>query len=128
MHPIERLRMVARAGREDSTVLAREAASALASLGGQPAALVTACRRLGDRQPPCAPVWAVAGVGRVLPDQLWQALAGALADRTPAWAQDEEIVPLAWVDAVVGPAGVVPVEDALAWPTCPPAPELSHRG
>lgn len=266
MHPIERLRMVARAGREDATVLAREAASALASFSGQPAALVTACRRLVDRQPTCAPVWwvaarvlaatdtareawragdelacdttaarlteaisedttvvvvgwpeqaaeallargdvtvlvvdalgeggqlagwlrraggeshlvpeagaaaavaagklvlldasalgptglvsvagsaavaavarqrhvpvwAVAGVGRVLPEPLWDALAGGLDRRDgAAWDQAEEIVPREWVDAVAGPTGVTTVDEALARPTCPPAPELARPG
>jgi hypothetical protein len=40
------------------------------------------------------------------------------------WAEVEEVVPLDWVDAVAGPDGLVSVEDALARPTCPPAPEL----
>ncbi|HVL26605.1 MAG TPA: hypothetical protein VM390_00545, partial [Acidimicrobiales bacterium] len=76
MHPIERLRMVARAGREDPTLLGREAASALASFAGDPAGLVTACRRLVGRQPTCGPVWWVAA--RVISaadpaDEAWRA-------------------------------------------------------
>jgi hypothetical protein len=70
------------------------------------------------------PVWAVAGEGRVLPDLLWEAVSSRLAARGPAWELDEEIVALAWVDAVVGPSGVVPPTDASARPTCPPASEL----
>lgn len=264
MHPIERLRMVARAGPADSTTLAREAASALASFAGEPAALVTACRRLVDRQPACAPVWwvaarvlaaadpaaeawragedlaadatatalqealppdaavvvvgwpeqaaealarradlhvlavdalgdgcelarwlgrsgpeatvvpesgaaaavaeaglvlldatavgasglvappgsaavaavghlqgrpvwAVAGVGRVLPEPLWAALEQRLeAQPGRAWEREQEVVPLAWVDAAAGPTGLLPVADALSRVTCPPAPELSR--
>jgi hypothetical protein len=261
MHPIERLRMVARAGREAPSLLAGEAAAALAAFGGEPAALVMACRRLVDRQPTCGPVWwvaarvlaaaeptreawaaagelsedptagalvaaipdeetvlalgwpevvsaalvrrgdvrvfavdaldegsafarwlvragndadavpesgvgaavpacglvlleatamgpgglvavsgsvaaaavargygvpvwAVAGAGRLLPEPLWDALVARLVARGPAWDQDEELVPLEWVDAVVGPDGVATVEEALTRPTCPPAPEL----
>ena len=261
MHPIERLRMVARAGREDPTVLGREAASALASFAGDPAALVTACRRLVSRQPTCGPVWwvaarvlnaadpamegwragdelardrtgaalayelpedatvvalgrpevvsdallrrgdvralvvdaldegsslvsalrradndaslvpesglgpavaaadvvivdavalgpgglmavsgsaaaaavaarrgvpvwAVAATGRLLPEPLWDALAGVVARRQTPWDEPEELVPLAWVDVVVGPGGALPAAEAVASPTCPPAPEL----
>ncbi len=58
MHPIERLRHVARAGRADPSELAAEAAWALADLAEREApALVPACRRLLDRQPGCGPLW-----------------------------------------------------------------------
>ncbi len=57
MHPIERLRAVARAGAAPPSLLAREAAGALGIFGDDPAGLVTACRRLLDRQPACAPLW-----------------------------------------------------------------------
>ncbi len=261
MHPIEQLRFVARAGRERPTLLAREAASALGAFAGEPAALVTACRRLVDRQPTCGPlwwvssrvlnaadpsteawragndlgrdrtasvlaaalpddatvvvlgwpdqiadalvrrgdvkvlavdardegaalagwlrradadaevvaeaglagavsesaavlieasamgptgvvavsgsaaaaavgkgfevpVWAVAGEGRVLPADLWAGLVDRLAGRGPAWDQDDEVVPAEWIDAVVGPAGTQAFAEAVARPTCPPAPEL----
>lgn len=261
MHPIEQLRLVARAGREQPTLLAREAASALGAFAGEPAALVTACRRLVDRQSTCGPVWWVAsrvlnasdpateawragndlgrdrtasmlaaalpddttvvvlgwpdqvsealvrrgdvkvlavdamdegatlagwlrradsdaevvaesglagavaesglvlieasamgptgvlavggsaaaaavgkglgvpvwvvvGEGRLLPADLWDGLVDRLAGRGPAWDQDTEIVPIEWVDAVVGPTGAVSVEDAVTRPTCPSAPEL----
>jgi hypothetical protein len=264
VHPIERLRMVARAGREEPSLLAREAASALAGFGGEPAALVTACRRLVDRQPTCGPVWwvaarvlaaaepgreawhagdelsadptpsalaaalpdeatvvvvgwpeqigdalvrrgdvralvvdalghggsmvrwleradcdaevvaesgtaaavqeadlvlieadalgptglvaaagsaaaaavakqlgipvwAVAGLGRLLPAQLWEALVVRLDDRGEPWQQDDEIVPLEWVDTVAGPQGPEEPRVALDRPTCPPAPELAFN-
>lgn len=263
MHPIEHLRLVARAGREDPTALAREAASALGAFAGEPAALVTACRRLVDRQSTCGPVWwvasrvlnaadpateawragndlgrdrtasllaaalpddatvvvlgwpglvsealarrgdvkvlavdamdegtalagwlrradsdaevvsesglggavaaggvvlieasamgptgalavsgsaaaaalgkglgvpvwVVAGEGRLLPADLWDGVVERLSGRGPAWDQDEEIVPVEWIDAVVGPTGSLSVEEALARPTCPPAPELGR--
>jgi hypothetical protein len=261
MHPIERLRMVARAAGEGPALVAQEAAGALVAFGDDPAGLVTACRRLVDRQPtsgpiwwlaarvlcssdptqdawraveelqddrtpsevaaalpdgavvtvvglgehigdalvrrgdlevllvdndtvephlirrlqrtdtpldavPAAgagaavaasdlvvfevsamgpggmlapvgsraaaavahhaglPVWAVAGVGTVLPGRLWQALASRLDEDDEPWLASEEIVPLDLVDNVVGPAGVRPTAQAIARPTCPVAPEL----
>ena len=42
VHPIERLRYVARSGGVDQFALAREAADALGSLWGEPAELVNA--------------------------------------------------------------------------------------
>jgi len=44
MHPIERLRYVARAGGVDQTLLAVETADAFSSLRGEPAELMNACR------------------------------------------------------------------------------------
>jgi hypothetical protein len=63
MHPIERLRYVARAtGYPQSTVVG-EAARALASFTSDPQGLVTACRRLVSRQPGSAPlIWLCARV------------------------------------------------------------------
>ncbi|HWD23845.1 MAG TPA: hypothetical protein VG368_00110 [Acidimicrobiales bacterium] len=57
MHPIERLRYVARAGDADPGLLAQEAADALGTLGGDARALVPACRRLLEFHPSCAPLW-----------------------------------------------------------------------
>lgn len=57
MHPIERLRAVARAREVDQTLLAREAASVLGAFAGDPLGLVTACRRLLDRHPSAAALW-----------------------------------------------------------------------
>ena len=48
--------MVARAAGEGPALLAQEAAGALAAFGDDPAGLVTACRRLVDRQPTSRPV------------------------------------------------------------------------
>lgn len=69
------------------------------------------------------PVWVVAGVGRVLPAPLWNAMIAHLPD-VDAWGAADEHVPIELVDAVVRPRGVVDVADALAAPDCPPAPEL----
>jgi hypothetical protein len=261
MHPIERLRMVARAAGEGPALLAQEAAGALVAFGDDPAGLVTACRRLVDRQPTCGtiwwlaarvlsasdataaawaaldeleadptptvladglpdgvvvtsvglgeqvmaalcrrgdvdvlvadventdpravrrlqrtgtvtrdvpltgvsaaveasglvlidadaagpggvvapagaraaaavarhasvPVWAVAGVGRVLPGPLWDALAARLAADDEPWLALDEVVPPDLVDRVVGPAGIEEVAPALRRAGCPVAPEL----
>lgn len=57
VHPIERLRYVARAGGAPPSSLVSEAAAALAALAGDPPALVTACRRLVERNPHVGPMW-----------------------------------------------------------------------
>jgi hypothetical protein len=61
VHPIERLRYVARTNWAGPSMLAAEAAWALGDLAQHDApALVPACRRLLDRQPGCGPLWWVA--------------------------------------------------------------------
>src|SRR5215213_4877403 len=57
VHPIERLRYVARAGGLDLVELVQDAALALSGFADDPAALVTACRSLVDRHPAAGPVW-----------------------------------------------------------------------
>lgn len=57
MHPIERLRFVARSEGEDPAEVALAAADALADLASEPRALVLACRRLLDAQAGAAPLW-----------------------------------------------------------------------
>ena len=57
MHPIERLRYVARASGAEQGLLVHETAGALASLGFDPAGLVTACRRIVDRHVTSGPLW-----------------------------------------------------------------------
>lgn len=57
MHPIERLRYVARSGGADHGALAEEAARALAGFSDDPNGLVTACRRIVDRHPTSGPMW-----------------------------------------------------------------------
>src|SRR5205807_1967279 len=86
MHPIERLRMVARAAGEGPALLAQEAAGALVAFGDDPAGLVTACRRLVDRQPTSGPIWWLAA--RVLcssepAQEAWRAVEALQDDRTP---------------------------------------------
>jgi hypothetical protein len=57
VHPFERLRQAARADGEDPARVARYAAGALAGIAHEPAAVVTACRRLVEGQPMSGPVW-----------------------------------------------------------------------
>jgi len=57
VHPIERLRAVARAREVDQSLLAREAASVLGAFAGDPLGLVTSCRRLLDRHPTAGVLW-----------------------------------------------------------------------
>jgi hypothetical protein len=57
VHPIERLRYVARAHGADAESLVRETAAALRGLGIDPSGLVVACRRIVERHPTCGPLW-----------------------------------------------------------------------
>ena len=57
MHPIERLRYVARASGADQAMLVRETAHALSAFRDDPAGRVAACRRIIDRHPTSAPLW-----------------------------------------------------------------------
>ena len=72
------------------------------------------------------PVWVVAGVGRVLPGPLWEALARRLDDDEP-WDADEEIVPLDLVDRVVGPDGPLAHRRRPDPGGLPVAPELMRE-
>jgi hypothetical protein len=57
VHPIERLRYVARARGADAESLVRETAGALRGLGLDMAGLVVACRRIVERHPTSGPLW-----------------------------------------------------------------------
>lgn len=57
MHPIERLRYVARASGGDQRLLVRETAGAIRGLRLEPAGLVVACRRIVERHPTSGPLW-----------------------------------------------------------------------
>jgi hypothetical protein len=116
VHPIERLRYVARAsGAPDEDVVA-EAAASLAAFADDPASLVTACRRLLDRHPANGPVWWLCA--RTLlasdpADEAWRCRSDLHAD--PTLAEVAHALPDAAVVAVVG------------WPDRLGAP-LSRRG
>ena len=57
MHPIERLRYVARASGIDLSVLVHETATSLAPMSHDPIELVTTCRRIVSRHPSAGPLW-----------------------------------------------------------------------
>jgi hypothetical protein len=76
------------------------------------------------------PVWAVTGVGRVLPAPLWDALLARMdqGEEEP-WDRGVELVPAGLLTAVAGPSGTVATVEGLALSTCPVAPELlRHAG
>jgi hypothetical protein len=70
------------------------------------------------------PTWVVAGVGRVLPGRLWEAMVRRLDDEADPWEAATEVVPLDLADRVVGPAGPQLPSEAVRRADCPIAPEL----
>lgn len=108
MHPMERLRMVARASGEDPGLVAREAAAALAGCAHDPRALVMACRRLVDRQAASGPLWWLAARVVASPDpetEAWRAAEALRADETPAVVaaalpDDATLTVLGWPEQV----------------------------
>ncbi|MEI8238780.1 MAG: hypothetical protein WCI22_05120 [Actinomycetota bacterium] len=70
------------------------------------------------------PVWAVAGVGRCLPEAAFTALLQRVLDVRVPWAAEADSVPLGLASHLVRPDGVVRVEDAVIVPECPIASEL----
>jgi hypothetical protein len=93
MHPIERLRYVARSSGADPSVLVRESASALLGLGVDPAGMVTACRRIVDRQYTTGPLWWLCARVLTAPDGRSEARAAAMEIATDPTA-DELLVAL----------------------------------
>ncbi|MGI8662304.1 MAG: hypothetical protein ACR2LQ_03720 [Acidimicrobiales bacterium] len=108
MHPIERLRYVARSTGAPQEVLVRETAAALASLGFDPPGLVTACRRILDRHPLSGPLWWLSA--RVLTahdpmDEAWRAADEITGDDTPgtlayALPDDATVCVVGWPDVI----------------------------
>jgi len=96
VHPIERLRYVARASGADQSVLVRETAQALTAFHDDPAGLVAACRRIVDRHPTSGPLWWLCARVLTSPDghrEAWQAVDDLEADPTSselAFALPEE--------------------------------------
>ncbi len=66
------------------------------------------------------PLWGVAGVGRVLHDQL-------LGEVMRRAGDDIELIETGDLDLVVGPSGLENPVEALSRGVCPPAPELVVR-
>jgi len=108
VHPIERLRYVARASGADQALLVRETASALAAFGHEPAGLVTACRRIVARHPASAPLWWLCSRVLTAPDpvrEAWRAAdeierdttTAALASAIP---EDATVCVLGWPELI----------------------------
>ena len=108
VHPIERLRYVARASGVDQALLVRETASALGAFGSDPAGLVTACRRIVSRHPAAGALWWLCGrvltAGDPMPEA-WRAAEEIEDDRTPvelahALPQDGTVCVLGWPEQI----------------------------
>ena len=87
VHPIERLRYVARSTGVDHRLLVRETAQALRGLGAEPQELVVSARRIVQRHPSSGPLWWLCAQMLTSPDPLraaWQLADEIDADRTPA--------------------------------------------
>jgi hypothetical protein len=110
VHPIERLRYVARAHGASQAVMVGETAAALRSFGRDPQGLVTACRRIVDRQPSSGPLWWLAARTLTAGDPIAEAQLAADEiedDRTPralsdALPEDATILLLGWPELSPG--------------------------
>ena len=108
MHPIERLRYVARSSGGDPRMLVRETAGALRGLGFDPAGLVVACRRIVERHPTSGPMWWLCAsvLAAADPYRCAASLADALeADPTPdllveALPDDATVCVVGWPDLI----------------------------
>jgi len=94
---------------------------ALIAVAGSRAAAATTLQAGGQ-------VWAVAGVGRVVPRPVWDVVAERFGSSDEPWELDDEVVPLDVVTSVCGPRGVESVAAALAHGDTPVAPELFKEG
>jgi hypothetical protein len=108
VHPIERLRYVARASGADQRVLVHETAAALRGLRLEPAGLVTACRRIVERHPTSGPLWwlcarvltaadPVEEIGRVAREVDDDPTVRILVDELP---EEATVLVLGWPDLV----------------------------
>ena len=108
MHPIERLRYVARSSGTDQRVLVHETAEAIRGLGVDAAGLVVACRRIVERHPTSGPLWWLCASLLTAADPFDSARAWAReveADATPdrlvaALADDATVCVVGWPDLV----------------------------
>ena len=85
MHPIERLRYVARASGADQQLLVQETAHALSAFHDDPAGLVAAARRIVDRHPTSGPLWWLCARVLTAPEahrEAWEAVAQISEDPT----------------------------------------------
>jgi len=108
VHPIERLRYVARASGADQVLLVRETAFALAAFHDDPAGLVAACRRIVDRHPTSAPLWWLCARVLTAPDghrEAWAATEEIEADPTPGelafvLPEDATVTVVGWPEVI----------------------------
>jgi hypothetical protein len=103
VHPIERLRYVARARGADAEALVIETASALRGLGLDPSGLVVACRRIVERHPTCGPLWWLCSRLLTAPDPA-RAIRAAVEEMT-ADATVDRLIEALPDDAVVATIG-----------------------
>lgn len=110
VHPMERLRHLARASEADQRLLVAETAAALVAMrhdiAASPGGLVVAARRIVERQPLSGPLWALcahavtaiepfAAIDRFAAEVEYDDTPGRLADAIPA---DATVVVLGWPD------------------------------
>ncbi|MGD9792843.1 MAG: hypothetical protein AB7V43_05120 [Acidimicrobiia bacterium] len=108
MHPIERMRYVARSSGADHATVARETAAALSGLAFDHAGVVTSCRRVVERHPTSGPVWWLASSVLVSDEPVeaaWTAAELLSRDRTPtelshALPDDSSVVILGWPELI----------------------------
>jgi hypothetical protein len=108
VHPIERLRYVARSSGADQAALVSETAGSLAAFRDDPAGRVMACRRMLARHPTSGPLWWMASRVCTAPDPLREARAAVEElgrDRTArelslAVPDDATVCVLGWPELV----------------------------
>ena len=87
MHPMERLRHVARSGGIDPAIVVAETVDAVTSLRPTPSELVPLCRNLVERNPTCGPLWWLCAHLLAKPEGLadaWHLVDEIEGDDTPA--------------------------------------------
>jgi hypothetical protein len=108
VHPIERLRYVARARGADAESLVRETAGALRGLGLDMSGLVVACRRIVERHPTSGPLWWLCARMLTSSDPLVAARAAVdeieddptIDELTAVLPDGATIVTIGWPDAI----------------------------
>jgi hypothetical protein len=124
VHPIERLRYVARSSGADQRTMVSETAMALRGLRLDPAGLVTACRRVVDRHPTSGALWWLAARTLTAAEpfsEILQLAVQAEEDPTPdelynSLPEDATVCVLGWPelvgDAIVrrGDVGVLAID------------------
>ena len=89
--------------------------SAICNIGSLQAAVVANAAGI--------PIWLVAGVGRCLPQRMWEPLRDMVITDEP-WEDLHEVVPIDLITSVIGPGGPIPGPEAKFRTDCPVVPEL----